>query len=344
VLTLKELKMDEDHCRILGDFSRPDLEIVLDECKITSAGASALAKVLGRNQGPTNLTFCDIDNFVLADGLRGNSRLKILRPLFSCSDEVRRREVLAIAGALRENKGLVDLHLMCHDLGMNGDTWGAICDSLKAHPTLEVLHICLISTFALLKSGIQKLVDMVKVNMAIHTIHLDSGYTHHDELFRDSVVPYLETNRLRSRVRAIQRTHPIPYRVKVVGRALLSARTDANRFWMLLSGNTEVAFPSVTTIAAAANLPTPTTAAANTSNANVVAVTASVTTTLTTTVTGTFPTAAAAATATAATSAATPSTDSDALTLSPPIVATAANAATPSSRQKRKHVVNPTMD
>jgi hypothetical protein len=55
VLTLKELKMDEDHCRILGDFSRPDLEIVLDECKITSAGGNALSEVLGRNQGPTRL-------------------------------------------------------------------------------------------------------------------------------------------------------------------------------------------------------------------------------------------------------------------------------------------------
>jgi hypothetical protein len=29
-----------------------------------------------------------------------------------------------------------------------------------------------------------------------------------------------------------------------LGRALLSARTDANWFWMLLSGNAEVAFPS----------------------------------------------------------------------------------------------------
>jgi hypothetical protein len=52
------------------------------------------------------------------------------------------------------------------------------------------------------------------------------------------------------------------YRVKVLGRALLSVRTDANKFWMLLSGNAEVAVPSTT-----ASLPTPATVATATSNA-----------------------------------------------------------------------------
>jgi hypothetical protein len=88
-------------------------------------------------------------------------------------------------------------------------------------------------------------------------MHLGAHSRH--ELYRESVVPYLETNRFRPRVLAIQKTRPITYRAKVLGRALVAVRTDPNRFWMLLSGNTEVAFPSTTaTIAAAANLPTPT--------------------------------------------------------------------------------------
>jgi hypothetical protein len=73
-LFLKDLEIDEDQCRVLGVYSRPDLEIVLDDCTISDAGASTLAEVLGRNQGPTKLNDCDIDNFVLANGLRGNSR------------------------------------------------------------------------------------------------------------------------------------------------------------------------------------------------------------------------------------------------------------------------------
>jgi hypothetical protein len=83
------------------------------------------------------------------------------------------------------------------------------------------------------------------VTMSIHTIHLDECYSE-DELFRQSVIPCLETNRLRLRVLAIQKSRPDSYRAKVLGRALLAARTDVNSFWMLLSGNAEVALPSTT--------------------------------------------------------------------------------------------------
>jgi hypothetical protein len=42
LLSLQDLKMDENHRRMLGDFSRPALEIILNSCKLTSAGATAL--------------------------------------------------------------------------------------------------------------------------------------------------------------------------------------------------------------------------------------------------------------------------------------------------------------
>jgi hypothetical protein len=126
--------LDEDHCRVLGSYSRPDLEIVLDIWTFTSAGASALAEVFGRNQGPTRLDLCCIDNVVLAYGLRGNSHLKSLMPRLSSDLEVGNREVLAIAGALKENKGHVDLDLS-YNFTMSDETWNAVCDSLKTHPT-----------------------------------------------------------------------------------------------------------------------------------------------------------------------------------------------------------------
>jgi hypothetical protein len=77
---IAELGMDENHCHVLGSFSRPGLEIHLKYCLIIGAAAEALVEILGRNQGPTKLVKCDIDNLVLADGLRGNSRLKSFRP------------------------------------------------------------------------------------------------------------------------------------------------------------------------------------------------------------------------------------------------------------------------
>jgi hypothetical protein len=93
----------------------------------------------------------------------------------------------------------------------------------------------------------QALVDMLKVNMTIHTIRVSDHYGEH-ELFQRSVIPYLETNRLRPRVRAIQKTRPIAYRAKVFGQALVATRvrTDANGFWMLLSENPEVTLSSTT--------------------------------------------------------------------------------------------------
>jgi hypothetical protein len=283
-LSLKDLEMDENHCLVLGENSRPDLEIVLISCNFTSAGTSALAEVLRRNQGPTKLYYGHTDNFVLADGLRGNSRLKILTLSLSSDCDVGNQEVLAIAGALKENKGLVDLVLVTYyGYRVSEETWGAVCDSLKTHPTLEVLNICATNrsgvaplATAVLKSRMQALVDMLKVNMSIHTLRLHESLSQH-EIYRELVILYLQTNRFRPRLLAIQKTRPIPYRAKVLGRALLSARTDANSFWMLLSGNPEVAFPSTTaTTTPAVNLPTPAIADA-TSNAATAAVTVTAT-------------------------------------------------------------------
>jgi hypothetical protein len=327
-LFLSKLKMDENHCRVLGGDSRPGLEIVLYHCRITLAGASALAEVLGRNQGPTGLHSCQIDNSVLSDGLRGNSRLKVFRAVISPG--VGNRELLTIAGALRENKGLVELNLASQAFRESDEAWGAICDSLETHPTLEVLDLRGTSypatmAPAVIKSRIQ---DMMKLNLSIHTIHLPGLYSEH-ELFRGSVVPYLETNRLRPRLLAIQKTRPIAYRAKVLGIALLSARTDANSFWMLLSGNAEVAFPSRTaTIAAAANLATPATAAATSTSITDAAALADHVT-----IAATAGLPIAAADATVATSAATRSAASD--TFAPTVVADA-NIAAPSHGQKRK--------
>jgi hypothetical protein len=135
--------LDEDHFRVLGVLSsvRPTLEIKLVVCIISSVGASALAVLLGRNQGPTVLVnACGIDHSVLADGLRGNTRLQSLKISNFGSTEDGNREILAIVGALRENKGLVVLGIW-DGFTMSDETWNALCDSLKTHPTLQVLSL-----------------------------------------------------------------------------------------------------------------------------------------------------------------------------------------------------------
>jgi hypothetical protein len=226
VLSLTNVEMDENDCRVLGTYSRPSVEIELTNCRITGAGASALVVVLGRNQGPTKLDLCYIVNLVLTNGLRGNSRLKSFAPRLSSNPEIYKQENLAIAGALKENKGLLDLNVW-QPLPVSDEAWDAICDSLKTHPTLESLELQRVPrdplSLAVLNSRIQALVDMMKVNMSIHTIHLrGSNYSEH-ELFQRSVIPYLERNWFWPRVLAIQKTRPTAYRAKVLGRSLLDA-------------------------------------------------------------------------------------------------------------------------
>jgi hypothetical protein len=128
------------------------------------------------------------------------------------------REVVAIANALRENQGLVELFLHCYDRESDETEtcWGAICGSLETHPTLQVLHHYSGRLFGaplapdVIISRIQALVNVLKVNTTIHTLRADSLLSEH-ELFQGSVVPYLETNRLRPRLLAIQTTRPIAY-------------------------------------------------------------------------------------------------------------------------------------
>jgi hypothetical protein len=105
----------------------------------------------------------------------------------------------------RENEGLVELNLI-HGFTRisNEEAWDTVCNSLKRHPTLQVLKLWRsirplgAAPFPplappLLASRIQTLVDMLKVNMSIHTIRLSDCYCEH-ELFQGSVIPQLETN------------------------------------------------------------------------------------------------------------------------------------------------------
>jgi hypothetical protein len=276
LLSLHSIELDENHCRVLGTYSR-HLEIKLRLCNFARAGPSALVEVLRRNHGPTELNYCRIDIFVLLDGLRGNSRLKSLTPclydyrgvgyqerlvIASGNPDDVNRQLFAIACTLKENTGLKSLDLSYCLL--TDKTWHSICDSLKTHPTLQILSLrwplgAAPSALTVIKSLIQALVDMLKVNISIHTIRLSEP--HHSsahELFRALVIPYLETNQLRPRVHAIQKICPIAYRAKVLGRALFAVCNDANSLWMLLSGTLEVAFLSTAgTTTPATNPPTP---------------------------------------------------------------------------------------
>jgi hypothetical protein len=107
-LTLKKLDLGEDNIRVLGDYSKPGLEISLFSCTITSAGANALAEFLGCNQGPTKLGWCSIDNVILANGLRGNSRLKLFKPRISSNLRSVTANFLQLQAPFEKTKALLN--------------------------------------------------------------------------------------------------------------------------------------------------------------------------------------------------------------------------------------------
>jgi hypothetical protein len=119
---------------------------------------------------------------------------------------------------------------------LSDEMWGAVCASLKAHPTLEVLDLLGLRfttgamTPAVLKLRIQGLFNMMKVNTSIHTIHLDYHFNGND-VYRESIVPYLETNRFRSHVRAIKKNSPLCVPCQGAG---TSASCSSNRRQSLL--------------------------------------------------------------------------------------------------------------
>jgi hypothetical protein len=102
-LSLNSIEIDEDHCRVLGAYSRSGLKIELNRCKYFGRGYWT------QPHSRPSLISGKSDNFVLADGLRGNSRLKSFAPrIWNRSDAY--PELLAIARVLRENKSLVHLN------------------------------------------------------------------------------------------------------------------------------------------------------------------------------------------------------------------------------------------
>jgi hypothetical protein len=130
------------------------------------------------------------------------TRVSFLNAIIPVSEATRKN----LTQLCRPNRGLVDLNL--RSFRESDGAWDAVYDSLVTHPTVEVLDLRPRESFKappeVLKSRIQALVDMMKVNMSIHTIKLDDHYYSHP-LVGEPVVPYIETNRLRPRLLAIKK-------------------------------------------------------------------------------------------------------------------------------------------
>jgi hypothetical protein len=231
---------------------QPNMKVVLDGCRVESNDCLAgFVECLQRDRGPTQLLSCIIDYHA---ALEGNSRITRLRlPGDIARLAVDDAEKGVIFRSLAGNRGLVNLDVVAHSI--SDENWTILCQSLKGHPTLTSLdlrytHPRTQDGARIEMSTEQKsfrtrvLAAMAQENRVLLTIALTDN-ERDEQIYEQSILPYLETNFYRPRVLGIKKAD-IQIRRPLLGRALQtkSVRNKSNLLWMFLSGNQDVVLPS----------------------------------------------------------------------------------------------------
>jgi hypothetical protein len=153
--------------------------------------------------------------------------------------------VSTVAQALAENEGLETLYL-AGGVCVDDETWKTLFRSIRNHPQLEILGLVRTGGLASTLSAkskttrMQAIVDMLQSpNRVIRRITLSEdeqdGHT-----YQESILPHLQANIYRPRVRRIQQTRDRSRKEGLLGRALYAVRNRSDLVWMLLSENAEI--------------------------------------------------------------------------------------------------------
>jgi hypothetical protein len=262
-VTLRDMTFNEEHVRVLAAPPQHKMQLALRDCRFSGGEASnnALLQWLESGRGPTELYRCVIDSSVIAEALRGNSRLGRLLLCLEKASTAGALELSLIFKALAENRGLTEFDAFWYSI--NDENWNLLCQSLQKHPTMTSLGLACtgpkLPTDKRELSGEQKtnrtraLADMMQTNTILHTIRLFPG-DYDERIYTESIEPRLETNLYRPRVLAIKKeADDRPFRQKVLGRALNCVKSNPNLVWMFLSGNVDAFLRSEKQVVGASN-------------------------------------------------------------------------------------------
>lgn len=250
---LKGMILNEEHVRALATVSHPDMQVTLGHCNLSDDDAcrDAFIECLQSDRGPTTLDDCRMNGRVLAAAITGNSRVTSLKlpgllRTFDAGMDVFSR-------ALATNRGLIELNLRF--IPISNENWTILFQSLRGHPTLTKLNLGMTSpardddgnTILTFHEKVRRtgaVAQMMKENTVLHDVDLTQDECN-QRIYAESILPRLETNLYRPRVRAIKKA-AISLRRPLLGRALQSesVRTKANLLWMLLSGNPDIVVSS----------------------------------------------------------------------------------------------------
>jgi hypothetical protein len=114
-----------------------NIEIVLESCRTVFTGTTALVESLRRNQGPTQIIGCNISPSDLADGLRGNDKVNLLK--LSGGSVTNDGSMRKLVQSLSRNYGLEELDFDTHTFC--DENWSILCQSIASHPSLERMDV-----------------------------------------------------------------------------------------------------------------------------------------------------------------------------------------------------------
>jgi hypothetical protein len=244
---LKDFTLDEEILRALWAGAGTNIEIALENCATNMSGTAALVESLRRNLGPTRILWCNLPIEALADGLRGNDNVKILKLIRR--QPITEDDMRYLVQSLTQNQGLEDLVFGQH--AFSDENWSELCQSIARHPTLECMDVS--SQIQMFPGGNERvfplsatqqtrraemLLEMLKVNTVLHDIRMSTQDCNQQILYIE-IYPRLVINRYRPRVRAIRTTQDHPLRAKLLGRALYSVNGNPSVIWLFLSNHKE---------------------------------------------------------------------------------------------------------
>jgi hypothetical protein len=233
-------KFNGDQCRALATMSRIDVELLMHTCQVTEA---AFVDCLQNSGGPLRLHSCLVDGKIMARGLAGQSRVSSLHLQFDqfLPFDTAPSEIFT---ALANNRSLLELNLQENDI--SNENWMILCHSLQVHPSLlnmnlqntnrRARNLAVSFSDESKKERTRAIADMLAENTVLQSIQL-SDVEIEETIYRESILPRLKTNVYRPRVDAVnvKAIEDMPFRQKVLCRALLRVRRKPDLVWLFLS-------------------------------------------------------------------------------------------------------------
>jgi hypothetical protein len=235
--TLKELELINvnllgSQCRILGHVQGEQMkltlwDVIMSDMAVFSAG-------LAQNLGPTKMevwTMLGSSGLDLLATFSKNTRLK----QFVCGGAaaLQSENIDLIVAALTMNQGLEHLKLSC---SISSYAWAVLWNAIERHPALihaDIRNSCSDIETTCIRDYTRVVAGCMKTNEILQKIDISSRHRD-DNIWRQLVLPALETNKYRPRFESVWKIDSHDQRDAVIAKALASVQTKPHLLYLAL--------------------------------------------------------------------------------------------------------------